>query len=369
MRNSPVVPEHDDAGDAGLELPVQERLESGDVDRADVVGERGDGDGVAALEGRGSVMVTSLRTLVRSVNTHDTMQAMAEGTPAGEVFDVAVVGGGATGCATAYYAATAGARVVLLDRHDLNTEASGRNAGSLHGQIQHEPFLHLGEEWARSWLPALRLPRRLARDLGRPVRRARHGPRGEEERRLAGRRPPRPAARHRAQSRHSRTVDRHREPDARRRGAARARAVASPTDAVGGELCPIEGKANPLLTAPAFARAADRRRGACGGTGCAVEAFRERGPPALVDAGGEVEARTVVIADGDGCPRSAPARASTCRSRSGAVQVSVTERVEPMVEHLVYYAGGKPHLQAGGGRHPAHRRRVAGAQRRRQASG
>ena len=26
---------------------------------------------------------------------------------------------------------------------------------------------------------------------------------------------------------------------------------------------------------------------------------------------------------------------------SGAVQVSVTERVDPMVEHLVYYAGGK----------------------------
>ncbi|MFC7766673.1 NAD(P)/FAD-dependent oxidoreductase [Leucobacter soli] len=61
-----------------------------------------------------------------------------------EVFDVAVVGGGISGCATAYFLSRSGARVLLLERHDLNTEASGRNAGSLHGQIQHEPFLEEG---------------------------------------------------------------------------------------------------------------------------------------------------------------------------------------------------------------------------------
>src|SRR5438093_9094182 len=65
--------------------------------------------------------------------------------------DVLVVGGGVTGCAAAYYLTQAGADVTLVERYDLNTQASGRNAGGLHGQIQHEAFLALGEEWAREW--------------------------------------------------------------------------------------------------------------------------------------------------------------------------------------------------------------------------
>ena len=70
-------------------------------------------------------------------------------------FDVAVVGGGITGCATAYHLARAGARVVLLDRSEIGTEASGRNAGSLHGQIQSVSYQQKGPKWARDFLPAL----------------------------------------------------------------------------------------------------------------------------------------------------------------------------------------------------------------------
>jgi len=44
-------------------------------------------------------------------------------------FDTVVVGGGVVGCATAYYAARAGLRVVLLERGDLASEASGVNPG------------------------------------------------------------------------------------------------------------------------------------------------------------------------------------------------------------------------------------------------
>src|SRR3954454_18999355 len=73
--------------------------------------------------------------------------------------DVLVVGGGVTGCAAAYYLAKAGAGVTLVERHDLNTQASGRNAGGLHGQIQHEPFLELGEDWAGEFGPTLPLLR------------------------------------------------------------------------------------------------------------------------------------------------------------------------------------------------------------------
>ena len=71
--------------------------------------------------------------------------------------DVLVIGGGVTGVSAAYHLAKAGARVTLVERHDLNTQASGRNAGGLHGQIQYEPFIERGEDWARAFGPSLAL--------------------------------------------------------------------------------------------------------------------------------------------------------------------------------------------------------------------
>jgi sarcosine oxidase, subunit beta len=55
--------------------------------------------------------------------------------------DVLVIGGGITGCALAYFLASAGARVSLVERYDLNTQASGSNAGSIHAQLDHDIFV------------------------------------------------------------------------------------------------------------------------------------------------------------------------------------------------------------------------------------
>ena len=49
--------------------------------------------------------------------------------------DVVVVGGGLAGCALAYYLASAGVEVLVVERGELNREASGTNAGSFHFQI------------------------------------------------------------------------------------------------------------------------------------------------------------------------------------------------------------------------------------------
>ena len=78
---------------------------------------------------------------------------------AGGKQDIVVIGGGVTGASAAYELAKAGAQVTLVERHDLNTQASGRNAGGLHGQIQLEPFLLKGERWATEFAPSLQLMR------------------------------------------------------------------------------------------------------------------------------------------------------------------------------------------------------------------
>jgi glycine/D-amino acid oxidase-like deaminating enzyme len=61
--------------------------------------------------------------------------------------DVVVLGGGLVGCAAAYYLARRGASVLLLEQGDLNREASGRNAGSLHFQLEYR-LIRYGDELA-----------------------------------------------------------------------------------------------------------------------------------------------------------------------------------------------------------------------------
>jgi sarcosine oxidase subunit beta len=62
-------------------------------------------------------------------------------------YDVVVLGGGLVGCAAAYYLARAGARVLLAEQADINREASGRNAGSLHFQLEYR-LIRYGEQQA-----------------------------------------------------------------------------------------------------------------------------------------------------------------------------------------------------------------------------
>jgi len=49
--------------------------------------------------------------------------------------DVLVIGGGIVGASLTYYLAREGADVLMLERAELNREASGTNAGSMHLQI------------------------------------------------------------------------------------------------------------------------------------------------------------------------------------------------------------------------------------------
>lgn len=52
-------------------------------------------------------------------------------------YDVAVIGGGLIGCASAYYLSLSGSHVAVIERGQINQGASGQNAGSLHFQLEH----------------------------------------------------------------------------------------------------------------------------------------------------------------------------------------------------------------------------------------
>ncbi len=57
-------------------------------------------------------------------------------------YDVAIIGGGLVGCASAYYLSKAGAKVIIIERGQISGQASGQNAGSLHFQLEHRLIEH-----------------------------------------------------------------------------------------------------------------------------------------------------------------------------------------------------------------------------------
>lgn len=71
-------------------------------------------------------------------------------------FDVTVIGGGLVGCAAASFMARAGAHVLLVEQGDINREASGRNAGSLHFQLEYR-LIRYGDEQAAQFAQVIPL--------------------------------------------------------------------------------------------------------------------------------------------------------------------------------------------------------------------
>ena len=251
--------------------------------------------------------------------------------------DVLVVGGGLAGTAVAYYLARGGAEVLLIERNEINAAASGANSGSIHAQIPLEPFLEQGEAWTRGFAPtiplmiaSIRLWAGLEAELGADLELALPGGLmvAEDERQL--RILERKAAVERAQGLPVEILS---ATDLRRIAPYLA------PDLVGAAFCGIEGKANPQVVAPAFARAAEKH-GARLMCGVELNGLRAEDVGFLAaTSSGPIRARRVVNCAGAEAAAVAAMVGIELPLQGFPIQVNVTEPVAPLVHHLVYSAG------------------------------
>jgi sarcosine oxidase subunit beta len=253
--------------------------------------------------------------------------------------DVLVIGGGIAGTATAYFLARHGAEVTLIEEHDLGTLASGSNAGSLHAQIPHHEFMTGGDAWAKGFAPVIPLMlesialwQELEKELGCDFELSLPGGLlvAETQAQL-------------------RDITRKSELEARH---GLATEILGPQELeamapyisrrmAGAAFCPTEGKINPLIAAPALARAA-AKAGVTIRRRTRLEALKADGAHFIaLTSHGKIKARRVVNCAGANAGRIAEMLGFDLDIQGYPIQVNVTEPVAPLVKHLVYFAGEK----------------------------
>jgi sarcosine oxidase, subunit beta len=253
--------------------------------------------------------------------------------------DILVVGGGIAGCAIAYFLSRQGAEVTLVEQHDINSLASGSNAGSLHAQIPHEPFLLEGEGWARRFAPvvpllveSIALWKALSAELGVDLEVTTPGGLlvAETDAEMSD-------------IRRKSAIERASGLDVHLLGRQELESIAPylTRNVAGAAFCPLEGKANPLVATPALAARA-RAMGARMLSRTTLVKL-ETGPQGFVATTdkGRIEARRVVNCAGAEAGRLAAQIGLDFAIDGFPIQVSVTEPVAPLIDHLVYAAGDR----------------------------
>ena len=256
--------------------------------------------------------------------------------------EVLVIGAGVLGCSAAYHLARRGVDVLVVERGELNREASGSNAGTLHVQMpgKHFRMNYDGRDLAsaerehvcatdRLYAEAARAWRSLEAELGADLGVRRHGglmvAETEEELALLDRK-----------SRLERPFGIETEilttRDVLRMAPHLSERLA------GAAYCPEEGFANPLLVAPAYVRAATRHGARLRRHTRALSVERAgRGGFRVRTAAGTVEAGRVVCAAGAQMPEIAAMVGLTLPVVPHALQVMVTEPCPPALAQLIQH--------------------------------
>ena len=248
-----------------------------------------------------------------------------------------VVGGGITGVATAWYLAREGIDVILLERSELGSAGSGANAGSLHAQLQHVPYLERGDGWARSFAPATRflldsieLWRGIGDELGENLEVAITG--GI----LVADSPHQLSAIERKVG-----IEREQGLGSELLSAVDLHDLAPyvADGMAGGEFCPHEGKANPLLATVALAEGATRAGARIMPRTELLSLARERDSFRALTSTGAITCRKVVSCGGVEAGAVTAMAGVPVAVGGEPIQASVTEAVAPLIRHLVYFAG------------------------------
>jgi glycine/D-amino acid oxidase-like deaminating enzyme len=261
--------------------------------------------------------------------------------PLPESTDVLVVGGGLAGTALAYYLARHGVEVVLVERGELNREASGTNAGSFHFQIAIHQLTAAETENVRDRLTTEVRLHAEAAEVWKGLERELEGALGihftgglmvaetEEQLRLLH---------------EKRVIEEESGLDIEiyEGDGLRTFAPYLAADLLGASFCPQEGHADPALAAPLFALRAVEN-GAAIRTNTPVTAI-DVDPDAgarrftVTTAAGRIHARRIVNAAGAWANEVASLAGVRLPLRSEGLHLNVTEPrehvLEPMVQHI-----------------------------------
>ena len=253
--------------------------------------------------------------------------------------EVLVIGAGVLGSCLAYYLSRAGQEVTVVDRDDINLQASGANAGSLHVQLLSFDFgarAQAGGGPAAATLPlgpmSVKLWQQIEADCGEDLEIKITGGLMVADSDAGMRFLDAKAGLERSHGIEAEVID----------GATLRRlSPALSGDLLGAELCPMEGKINPLRATYAVARRA-QQHGARLLRGCDVQAI-ERLPGE--GAGFEVRTsrgtiRTGRIVNASGAWSSAVGAMLGVKIpvQGAPLQMIVTEPAPPLVDHLIAHA-------------------------------
>ncbi|MDP6603738.1 MAG: FAD-binding oxidoreductase [Rhodospirillales bacterium] len=250
--------------------------------------------------------------------------------------DVLVVGGGILGCCVAYFLAQEGVDVLVIDRHDVNYQASGSNAGSLHVQMESarakrtdpvyvaaiDRSLAVFAEGVKAWQ---RLAPTLDRDVELRVGGGLMLAETETELRFLEAK----TKRERAQGLAVDVIT-----------AAEVRAIAPYLSerVIGAAYCPQEGKINPGIATPSLVRSAERL-GARFRRQCELLALSpETGGFTATTRQGTIRCHRVVNAAGSWANAVADMVGIHLPTSRRPLHMNVTEATAPLVGHLIQHA-------------------------------